>query len=304
VGIPVILDTDIGFDVDDVWALAFLLRCPELDVKLVLSDSGDTHYSAALIAKLLELDGRTDVPVGVGIPLDETPRTHARWLGDYSLDRYPGRVEEDGVGALIATISDSHDPVSVICIGPLPNIAAALQRDHSIVDNSRFIGMHGSLRKGYLGSPKPHVEYNVKKHTLSAREVFASAWDKTITPLDTCGTVFLEGDHFAKVKASSDPLARAVLENHDIWFEEMPIPGLDKIDKRRQSSILYDTVAVYLAFGEDLLEMETLPIHVGRDARTTIDEARGLPVRCAMDWADKPAFLDLLSDRLAGGRAD
>lgn len=127
-GIPVILDTDIGFDVDDVWALAFLLRCPELDVKLILSDSGDTHYSARLIARLLELDGRSDVPVGVGIPLDETPQTHARWLGDYSLDHYPGCVEADGVGALVDIIAGSPDPVSVICIGPLPNIAAALQR--------------------------------------------------------------------------------------------------------------------------------------------------------------------------------
>ena len=38
--VPVILDTDIGFDVDDVWALAFMLRCPELDVKLVTTNTG------------------------------------------------------------------------------------------------------------------------------------------------------------------------------------------------------------------------------------------------------------------------
>ncbi|MBC8270504.1 MAG: nucleoside hydrolase, partial [Gammaproteobacteria bacterium] len=51
---PVILDTDIGFDVDDVWALAFLLRCPELDIKLITTDTGDTHYSAKIVAKLLQ----------------------------------------------------------------------------------------------------------------------------------------------------------------------------------------------------------------------------------------------------------
>ena len=43
-GIPVIVDTDIGHDVDDVWALAFLLRCPELDVKLITTTTGDTLY--------------------------------------------------------------------------------------------------------------------------------------------------------------------------------------------------------------------------------------------------------------------
>ncbi|HAL43210.1 MAG TPA: nucleoside hydrolase, partial [Gammaproteobacteria bacterium] len=47
--IPVILDTDIGFDVDDVWALAFLLRCPELDVRLITTCTGDVAYRAALV---------------------------------------------------------------------------------------------------------------------------------------------------------------------------------------------------------------------------------------------------------------
>ena len=50
--IPVVLDTDIGFDVDDVWALAYLLRCPELDVKLVVTSTGDTDYSAKIVAKM------------------------------------------------------------------------------------------------------------------------------------------------------------------------------------------------------------------------------------------------------------
>ena len=68
--IPVILDTDIGFDVDDVWALAFLLRCPELEVKLITTTTGDTHYRARIVAKLLEIAGRTDIPIGIGIPLD------------------------------------------------------------------------------------------------------------------------------------------------------------------------------------------------------------------------------------------
>ena len=63
---PVVLDTDIGFDVDDVWALAFMLKCPELDVKLITTNTGDTEYSAALIGKMLEIAGRTDISIGIG----------------------------------------------------------------------------------------------------------------------------------------------------------------------------------------------------------------------------------------------
>ena len=79
--VPVILDTDIGLDVDDVWALAFMLKCPEIDVKLITTNTGDTTYSARLVAKLLEIAGRTDIPVGVGIPLDLLPaRTRPGWV--------------------------------------------------------------------------------------------------------------------------------------------------------------------------------------------------------------------------------
>jgi inosine-uridine nucleoside N-ribohydrolase len=52
--IPVILDTDIGSDIDDVWALVMLLNSPELDVKLILTANGDTVYRARIVAKLLE----------------------------------------------------------------------------------------------------------------------------------------------------------------------------------------------------------------------------------------------------------
>src|SRR5262245_42941420 len=65
--IPVIFDTDIGDDIDDTWALGFLLRCPELDVRLVVGDNGKSEYRAKLIAKFLETAGRSDVAVGIGL---------------------------------------------------------------------------------------------------------------------------------------------------------------------------------------------------------------------------------------------
>ncbi len=296
--VAVILDTDIGMDVDDVWALALLLRCPEIDLKLVVSATGDTTYRAALAARLLEIAGRDDVPVGIGIPLDDSPRTHAAWLGDYSLDRYPGSVYGDGVGAICETIAQSTEPVTVIGIGPLPNLAAALARDPQLTTRSRFVGMHGSLRRGYLDAPKPMREYNVKLYSQAARAVFESAWDRTITPLDTCGNVYLSDARFQRLLATADPLGKAVLDNHFGWFEAArDWPLLKDLDPHRRSSVLFDTVAVYLAFAEDWLEMETLPIIVSDDGRTLIDDA-GRPTRCATGWRDREAFLDFVTERL------
>ena len=301
-GIPVIIDTDVGTDVDDMWALAFALRCPELDIRLITTCTGNVEYRAALVAKLLEVAGRTDIPIGLGLSLDAAPEPQKAWIEDYQLNLYPGVVIKDGVGAICDTVNQSENPVTLIAIGPLPNIAAALQRAPSIIENSKFIGMHGSLRIGYLGAPKPMKEYNVKQHALSCKSVFEAGWEKEITPLDTCGNIILTGDNFQRVRNSADDLVRAVIENHLIWYEAVassPVVGpfIKKMDPQIQSSILYDCVAIYMAFSSDGLVYEKLPITITEDGKTLIDDD-GSVVNCATSWSDIEAFYSFLSARL------
>src|SRR5260221_7378637 len=103
--VPVILDTDIGDDIDDTWALALLLKSPELELKLVEGDYGKAQYRARLLAKFLDRAGRTDVPLRIG--LDIAPHSdggQAAWIKDYDLKSYLGKVRVDGVQALINTI--------------------------------------------------------------------------------------------------------------------------------------------------------------------------------------------------------
>ena len=150
-----------------------------------------------------------------------------------------------------------------------------------------------------MGASTPMKEYNDKIHTATCRKVFETDWHLSITPLDTCGLVRLTGDNFQRVKESQDPLAQAVIENHFGWFEACKDwEFLKAYEPQVESSVLYDTVAVYMAFSEALLEMETHPIIVTDDARTLIDDG-GMPVRCALDWKDKSAFERLVAERLA-----
>ena len=196
------------------------------------------------------------------------------------------------------TIIATPEIVSLVCIGPLPNIAAALAREPDLTTSARFIGMHGSLRRGYMGMDKPMREYNVKQHALACQAVFKAKWEKTITPLDTCGTVMLQGERFARIKDSDKPLTKAVMDNHTGWFEAVKEwPMLKDLDAQVQSSVLYDCVAIYLAFSRAHLQRETLPISVTKDGTTLIDEA-GEETQCATDWLDKEAFLELLTERL------
>jgi inosine-uridine nucleoside N-ribohydrolase len=303
--IPVILDTDIGGDIDDTWALAMLLRSPELDLKLVVTDTGDTVYRAKVAAKLLEVAGRADVPVGIGVPQggdDEqvNPQMHPQgpWVEGYELAQYPGEVLEDGVGALIDVVMNAPEPVTVIAIGPVPNLAEALRREPRVAERvARVVGMHGSVRVGYGGSPVVNAEYNVAADVPSCRAMFAAAWPLTLTPLDTCGLVTLRGEKLARIRESADPLVRSVVENYDIWAGRI---NWVSVDPQVETSVLFDTVAVYLAFSEALLEMEELPLRVTDDGFTVIDAAEGRVARCAMRWKDLAAFEDLLVERLVG----
>jgi inosine-uridine nucleoside N-ribohydrolase len=302
--IPVILDTDIGTDIDDTWALVMLLKSPELDLKLVTTDTGNTTYRARIVARLLEIAGRTDVPIGIGIEqnqADDGPQ--APWVAGYGLSRYPGRVLQDGVGALVDTIMSSEKPITLIAIGPVPNVAAALAREPRIAERARFVGMHGSLRLGYGGAPEIAAEANVRGDPAACRTVLGARWDVTITPLDTCGLVQLKGEKYARVAASRDPLVQAVMENYRVWWRRCPWcrerhatePGLPA----RESSTLFDTVAVYLAFSSDLLAMEDIGVRVTDDGHTLIDDSQKA-LRCATKWWDLAAFEDLLVQRLAG----
>lgn len=296
--IPVILDTDIGDDIDDTWALALLLKSPELDLKMVVTDYGDTAYRAKVAAKLLEVAKRTDVQVGVGIRQNEKGGRQGPWVAGYDLARYPGKVHQDGVGAMIDLIMNSKEKITLISIGPVPNLQAALERKPEIATKARFVGMYGSVRLGYNGNPTPNPEWNVKANPKAAQKAFTAAWPMAITPLDTCGLIRLKGEKYRKIAECKDPLTRAVIENYEIWHKAGHPKATGKPDA---SSILFDTVAVYLAFTDKLANMERLPIRVTDDGFTRIDPA-GKQIECAMSWKDLGAYEDFLVGRLLGKR--
>jgi inosine-uridine nucleoside N-ribohydrolase len=297
--IPVILDTDIGSDIDDTWALAYLLRCPELDLKLVLTATGDTRYRAKIAAKLLQAAGRTDVPVGMGKnfgPMLEKDMNQAPWVQHYKLEDYPGRIVEDGISALIETIMVSPDPITLISIGPATNIALALKKEPRLASRCRFVGMDGSFDVGYGGGP-PVAESNVRSDPEALRTTLAAVWkDVLLTPLDTCGNVTLEGaDYHALWCDTKDPLVRSVIENYCIFAPRVSWMICDYF--ALHSTVLYDCVAVYLAHSEQFAMTEPVRFRITDDGRTVRDPG-GLAARLALRWNNRMAFERHLANRL------
>lgn len=300
--IPVILDTDIGGDIDDTWALAYLLRCPELDAKMVLTSTGEARYRAAITAKFLEAAGRCDVALGLGRDFGEMPdrgRVQAPWIRGYDLAKFPGQLHEDGIGAAIELIMSSSEPVAIVAIGAVPNLPIMLQREPRIAQRCRFIGMHGSFDVGYQGG-KPVAEANVKSNPQSLRIALAAPWqDILLTPLDTCGLVQLRGHKYRAIwNAMHDPMLRALIENYCLWAPRVPWMHCQHF--ATASTTLFDCVAVYLAYSEELVETETIHFRITDDGMTLRDPAGPLTARVAIRWKNLAAFEDHLVMRLLG----
>jgi inosine-uridine nucleoside N-ribohydrolase len=299
---PVIIVTDIGTDIDDTWALALALRSPELDVRLVLTDPADTHYRAIVAAKFLERSGRADVPIGIGDnsgPMGDSTKTLTPWIAGYDLSKYPGRIYQDGVGALIDTVENSSQPVTIVDIGPVHSLAIALKKAPDIAAKCRFVGMYGSFDVGY-GGGRPSAETNVRVDPEGLREVLAAPWrDILLTPLDTCGSVELRGERYHAIwSATSDPMLRALIESYCIFAPIQTWMNCDFFATR--STTLFDCTAVYLAYSEELVETETISFAVTDEGYTTRSATGPFRARVAIRWRNLDGFEAQLASRLLG----
>ncbi|MDH5440454.1 MAG: hypothetical protein OEY31_07605, partial [Candidatus Bathyarchaeota archaeon] len=102
-----------------------------------------------------------------------------------------------------------------------------------------------------------------------------------------------KGGKYRVVRNCKDPLVQAMIENYRIWSK-----NLNRLEEFEvQSSTLFDTVAIYLAFSQELLVIEKLGIQVTDDGYTTINP-KAKATNCATEWKDLAAFEDLLVKRL------
>lgn len=296
--IPVILHTDIGAWIDDTWALVTLLKSPEVDLRLVVTDSGNTVYRARIVARLLEIAGRTDIPIAIGPKESDEEGGQAEWVRGYDLARYSGSVYSDGVQAVIDVVTASETPVTLVSISPNSTLKAALERAPGITRKLRLAGMYGSLRRGDGGKPGAEPEWNVKFNPAAARAVLGAPWlEAVMTPLDTCGVVRLSGARYARIRDANDPLLQALVENYRLWCPHQEAQVCVAESVAVTSSTLYDTVAVYLAFARDFVQTETFGVRVTEDG-LTVEDATRPPITWATGWTSLDAYEEWLASRL------
>ena len=112
----VIIDTDIGDDIDDAFALAVALRSPELKILGITTEFGETELRARLVDRYLSAVGRTDIPVAAGI---STPHTNVFTQAAYARQERPRR-HPDAVAFLLSEIRAYPGQITLVCGVEIP----------------------------------------------------------------------------------------------------------------------------------------------------------------------------------------
>jgi purine nucleosidase len=186
-----ILDTDIGTDVDDALALGVLLGSPEVDLIGVTAVYGDTLLRARLARRLARI-ARPDLAIPFIPGARETLSGREVWWPGHEGALFDDLAEEpvdeslDAIAYLIETVAAAPGEIDVLAIGPLTNIALALRLDPGFARNVRRVVVMG----GDFATERI-VEHNFRCDTVAAREVFDSELDLVVTGLDITTQVAL-----------------------------------------------------------------------------------------------------------------
>jgi len=221
----VIIDTDIGDDIDDAFAVALALRSPELQILGITTTFGDTETRAKLLDRFLAEASRPDIPIAAGAPTPPkgtfTQRRYAE-SGHFARSSHPGAV-----AFLLDQVRRNPGQITLLAIGPLMNVGAAIDKDPTTFRKlKRIIMMGGSIKRGYgdLGfgpPPPPEPEWNILNDIPSAQKLFAAGVPLFVMPLDST-QLKLDEVKRAFLFSQGTPLTDALTLLYHQWGQQTP----------------------------------------------------------------------------------
>jgi purine nucleosidase len=221
----VIIDTDVGDDVDDAFALALAVKSPELEILGVTTTFGDTGARAKIADRFLGEVGRAEIPVLAGKAVTTKNPMSQRKYGEGG--HFAKSSRGDAVEFLLEQIRKHPGEITLVAIGPLMNVGAAIDKDAATFRKlKRVVLMGGSIRRGYgdLGytAPVPPMpEWNILNDVASAQKLFAVGVPLFVMPLDSTQLKMDEVKRaflFSQGTAVTDQLT--VL--YHLWGQETP----------------------------------------------------------------------------------
>jgi purine nucleosidase len=279
----VIIDTDIGDDIDDVFAVGLALSSPEMKILGITSAWGDTALRARMIDRLLCETGRTEIPVLAGVPTKTANQfTQAAWARAGVEHRHG-----DGVGFLIEQIKAHPGEITLLALGPLTNIGAAIDRDPATFKRlKRVVLMGGSIRQGYgPAGKKPEPEYNIDRDPKSAQKLVHSGVPLYFLPLDSTQLKF-DAEKRGQFATISTPLTDSLVVLENEWLHVT----------KQAAPTLFDAVAA--GYIIDPKSCTMTPLHLDVDDKGMTLETPGAPNANACLTAQPEKFFALSMPRL------
>lgn len=281
----IIIDTDIGDDIDDAFAVALALRSPELQILGVTTTSGDTEMRARLVDRLLGEAGRTDIPVAAGTPtVPKTAFTQRAYAEGGHFERKSHRTAVDFI---LEQIRNNPGQVTLVAIGPLVNVGALIDKDAETFRKlRRVVMMGGSIDRGY-GDPygpstPPQPEWNILNDIPAAQKLFASGVPIYEMPLDSTQ---LKMDEIKRefLFRRGNPLSDALTLLYHEWGQLTPT--------------LFDAMTIAYIVKPELCPVQPMRIHV--DAKGMTLREAGAPDANVCLHSDPEAFFDFYLSRVA-----
>jgi inosine-uridine nucleoside N-ribohydrolase len=306
----VILDTDIGDDIDDAFALALALRSPELRLLGITTEYGDTELRAQLVDRFLAAVERFDIPVAAG---DRTSANNAFTQAAYARSHAstvcsrvfltnrpessdlcpPGGAHEYAVELLLDQIRDHPGEITLIAIGPLFSVQAAIERDPETFRKlKRVVMMGGSIYRGYDGKNgeqrPPDAEWNISRDPAGLRALLASGVPVFMMPLDST-QIHLETGEREAIFSHGSPLTDQLTLLYHQW--------LAGTEGHPAAPTLFDPVAVAYAVHPELCPATPMRLEV--DDKGFTRPVDGPPNAEVCLKSDEKGFLEFLLGRIA-----
>ena len=286
----IIIDTDIGDDIDDAFAVGLALRSPEFEILGISSAWGDTHLRARLLSRFLKETGRGDIPVAVGIAKHPLGKVNVLTQAPYAQGGPADQNYPNAVDFILEQIKLHPGEITLIAIGPETNLGAAIDRDAATFRKlKRVVLMGGSVYRGYgqfnYGKTHgPDPEWNILCDIQAAQKVFGSGVPLYVMPLDSTQIKLQELER-AEIFKTGTPLTDALLVLYAQWSKGAT-----------QTPTLFDAVAVAYAIHPELCPARPMRLRVDDQAYTRVETGTPNAQVCLRSSSDQ--FLEFFMPRI------
>jgi purine nucleosidase len=288
----VIIDTDVGDDIDDAFAIALALQSSELKILGITTAWGNTALRARLLERFLRETGHADIPVAVGQEKYPAKGTLMVSQSKYA-EREPEVKLPGAVDFLLQEIRKHPGEITLVAIGPETNLGSAIEKDAETFRKlKRVVLMGGSVYRGYdglaypLGPVKAMPEWNILCDVAAARKVFASGVPLFVMPLDSTQIKLQELER-ARLFSRGTPLTDALAVLYHQWAYET----------RQATPTMFDAVAMGYAIRPELCPMTAMRLSVSEDGSTVPVEGESNAQVCLA--SDSDTFLKFYLGRVS-----